>query len=217
MISQIKGKISKLTEEKVTVEISGLYYELMIPSGLFDQLKEAYNSGNEIALHTLNYIEAGDKKSYHYPRLVGFTNQIDKDFFQLFTTVSGLGFKKGLKSLTLPIREIATAIETKNASTLARLPGIGPRLAEKVIAELNGKMARFALSKAEHPLTTAHKEKSDLFDEAVEVLMQLQYSRTDSMKMIDKVLKDNPKIDSIEKLINLIFSNESKSGKAVKA
>lgn len=216
MITQIKGKISRLTEEYVTVEVNGLHYELMIPSGLYDNLKDAQNKDSEINLHTLYYIEAGDRKSYHYPKLVGFTNRIDKEFFQLFTTVSGMGFKKGLKSLTLPIREIATAIETKNASTLTRLPGIGPRLAEKVIAELNGKMTRFALSKAEQPLTAERKQKSDLFDEAIEVLMQLQYNRYDSEKIVEKVIADNPKIESIEKLINIIFSQEAKVGKVIK-
>jgi Holliday junction DNA helicase RuvA len=216
MISQIRGKISKLTEETVTVEIGGIYYELMIPSGLYNQLKDIGDAGSDVDLHTLNYIEAGDRKSYHYPRLVGFTNRVDKEFFQLFTTVSGLGFKKGLKSLTLPIREIATAIETRDSSTLARLPGIGPRLADKVIAELNGKMARFALSKAQQPLSAERKEKSDLYDDAVEVLLQLQYNQSDARKMIERALKDNPKLESVEDLINVIFSSEAGDGKKVK-
>jgi len=209
MISKIKGKISRLTEEQVTVETNGLYYELMIPTGLYNQLKGAAESGEEVLLHTLYFIEAGDRKSYHYPRLIAFTNSVDKDFFQLFTTVSGLGFKKGLKSLTLPIREIATAIETKNSGTLSRLPGIGGRLAEKVIAELNGKMARFALSRGEQPLSSTSKEKSDLFDEAVEVLSQLQYSRQEAEKMVERAIQKNPKIESTDKLISLIFSQEA--------
>ena len=110
MISQITGQVKKLTESSVTLFLNGLYYELMIPSGLHSQLKNAATNGSEINLYTLNFIEAGDRKSYHYPRLVGFTEQIDKEFFHVFTTVPGLGIKKALKSLTLPIKEIATAI-----------------------------------------------------------------------------------------------------------
>ncbi len=216
MIAQIKGKISNLTEEMVIVELNGLHYELMIPSGLYDELKLSRDTESEILLHTLNYIEAGDRKSYHYPRLVGFTRLIDKEFFQLFTTVSGMGFKKGLKSLTLPIKEIATAIETKDPATLVRLPGIGRRLADKVIAELNGKMARFALSKGEIPLTTAHREKADTFDEAVEVLIQLQYSQAEAQKLVDKALKSNPDVSSTEDLISVIFSQEAAGQKAVR-
>jgi Holliday junction DNA helicase RuvA len=211
MISQITGKISRLTDEQVTLELNGLYYELMIPTGLQNRLKDALASDGPITLHTINYIEAGDKKSYHYPRLVGFTNLVDKEFFLLFTTVSGLGIKKALRSLTLPIREIATAIETKDTATLARLPGIGHRLADKVIAELNGKMARFALSKEEQPLTVPSKDKAHFILEAVEVLLQLQYKRPEAEKMVDNAFRANPKIDSAEKLISAIFNQEALS------
>ena len=124
------------------------------------------------------------------------------------------GFKKGLKSLTLPVRDIATAIETKDAGTLSRLPGIGNRLAEKVIAELNGKMARFALSKTEQPLTVIRKEQADLMNEAVEVLVQLQYKASEAEKMVLRALESNPKIDSTEKLIAIIFRQEAGANKA---
>jgi len=212
MISQITGKVSRLSEDSITLFLNGLYYELMIPSGLYSQLKEAASNGSEITLFTLNFIEAGDRKSYHYPRLVGFTDSIDKEFFQVFTTVPGLGIRKALKSLTLPIRDIATAIETKNAATLSRLPGIGGRLADKVIAELCGKMARFALSKGEHALTSISKEESDLQMEAVEVLLQLQYSRGAAEAMVQKALAANPKIKNSEALISAIFSQETAGG-----
>jgi Holliday junction DNA helicase RuvA len=212
MISQITGKVSRLSEDSITLFLNGLYYELMIPSGLYSQLKEAASKGSEITLFTLNFIEAGDRKSYHYPRLVGFTDPVDKEFFQVFTTVPGLGIRKALKSLTLPIREIATAIETKNAATLSRLPGIGGRLADKVIAELCGKMARFALSKGEHALTSVSKEESDLQLEAVEVFLQLQYSRVAAEAMVQKALAVNPKIKNSEALISAIFSQETAGG-----
>lgn len=209
MISQITGQVSKLTESSVTLFLNGLYYELMIPSGLHSQLKNAASNKSEISLFTLNFIEAGDRKSYHYPRLVGFTEQIDKEFFQVFTTVPGLGIKKALKSLTLPIREIATAIENKNPATLSRLPGVGGRLAEKIIAELSGKMARFALSKGEHPLTSVSKEQSDLSTEAVEVLLQLQYTKALAEEMVQKALVANPKVKTSNALISAIFSQEA--------
>jgi Holliday junction DNA helicase RuvA len=214
MISQITGKISHLSEYSVTLFLNGLYYELMIPSGLHSRLRNVSSDGAEITLHTLNFIEAGDRKNYHYPRLIGFTDPVDKEFFQLFTTVNGLGIKKGLKSLTLPVREIAAAIETKDAATLARLPGIGGRLADKVIAELSGKMARFALSKGEEPLTSARKEKTDMITEAIEVLMQLQYKRAAAEAMIDRALKTKPKIKDSEELISIIFRIEAETGKA---
>ncbi len=206
MISRISGKINHLTEDIITVELNGLYYDVMIPSGLYDRLRDVQLSGNNVMLYTFDYIEAGDMKSYHYPRLVGFTDPVDKEFFQSFTTVSGLGIKKALKSLTLPIRQIATAIETKDAATLARLPGIGRRMAEKVIAELCGKMARFALAKGEEPLVTPPRERPDFAEEAMAVLLQLQYKRAEAEKMVESALRDNPRIKSAEDLITAIFN-----------
>jgi Holliday junction DNA helicase RuvA len=209
MISQIRGKISRLTDESVTIYLNGMYYELMIPSGIFDRLQQAAEANAEITLYTLYYIEAGDRKSYHYPRLVGFTNLTDKEFFQLFTTVPGLGVKRALKSLTMPIKEIAAAIENKEASTLMRLPGIGRRQADKVVAELSGKMARFALSRADQPLTTTGREKADMVGEAIEVLLQLQYNRVAAEKMIDRAMRANPGIKDAEELISTIFKLEA--------
>ncbi|SYZ72959.1 putative Holliday junction ATP-dependent DNA helicase RuvA [Candidatus Zixiibacteriota bacterium] len=213
MISRISGKVINLTEDVVTIELNGLYYDVMIPSGLYDRLRDVQLSGNNVTLHTFDYIEAGDMKSYHYPRLVGFTDPIDKEFFQSFTTVSGLGIKKALKSLTLPIRQIATAIETKDGATLARLPGIGRRMAEKVIAELCGKMARFALSKGEEPLVVPTKERADFAEEAIAVLLQLQYKRVEAEKMVENALRDNPRINSAEDLITAIFNQVNPVGK----
>jgi len=217
MISRIKGRIAGLSEELATIEIGGLFYELMIPSGLYDELKAAYEGGREVTLFTLSYIEAGDRSSYHYPRMVGFTKLIDKEFFQQFTTVSGLGFKKGLKSLILPIREIAAAIENKDAATLTRLPGIGRRLAEKTIAELNGKMARFALSRADEPLVSARKKKYDIAADAVEVLVQLQYKKPQAEDKVERALKANPEVRTVEELISIIFSQESVRGESIKS
>ena len=164
----------------------------------------------DIEFKTIHYIEAGDRKSNHYPKLVGFTSGIDREFFSLFTQVPGLGVKKALKSLVLPIRDIATAIETKDPSTLNRLPGVGGRLAEKIIAELHGKTSKYALSKTAEPLakTDTKRGPGPIETEALEILTQLQYKRQEAEDMIAKVVQSNPKVTKVEDLISLIFRNE---------
>ncbi len=211
MIGRIKGKLSLITDHYALVENSGLFYEIMVPSALAGRLKENGAIGAEITFETVYFIEAGDKKSSHYPKLVGFTDPFDREFFSLFTRVPGLGVKKALKSLILPIKEIAVAIETKDAGTLSRLPGIGGRLAEKIIAELHGKTAKFALSKKAEPLAVKERFAVPFESEAVEVLQQLQYSRREAEVMIQKALRTHPKIDSAEQLIAVIFKNEQKA------
>ncbi|HSG99119.1 MAG TPA: Holliday junction branch migration protein RuvA, partial [candidate division Zixibacteria bacterium] len=157
-------------------------------------------------LHTIYYIEAGDMKSTHYPRLVGFTDPVDKEFFQLFTSVPGLGVKKALKSLVMPISEIAGYIEEKSSAGLSRLPGVGPRLADKIVAELSGKSAKFALAKGHSPLATARGRGEDHVDEAIQALLQLQYSRSEAEELVRAALRANPKVKTVEDLIAAVFA-----------
>ena len=207
MISRIRGCLSHIDDVHALVENGGLSYEILLPSALADRLRNNGRVGEEIIFETIYYIEAGDKKSAHYPRLVGFDDAIDREFFSLFLHVPGLGVKKALKSLIMPIREIAAAIETKDAATLNRLPGVGARLAEKIIAELHGKTAKFALSRNEEPLARAKKPSTPFADEAVEVLAQLQYKPTEARQMVDAVLRENAKIRNVEALLDLIFKS----------
>jgi Holliday junction DNA helicase RuvA len=177
MISRLKGKLDRVSDNYALLENGGVYYEVLLPSALADRLKENGSVGSEISFETIHYIEAGDKKSSHYPKLVGFTDRVDREFFSLLISVPGLGVKKALKSLVLPIKEIASAIETKDSGRLTQLPGVGGRQAEKIIAELNGKTAKFALSRNDEPLTSSRPPKSVLATVAFVVLMLLQYNK----------------------------------------
>lgn len=207
MINRLTGTLRQIHDQYALVENNGLTYEVLLPSAVAAKLKDS-SVNNDIAFETLYYIEAGDKKSNHYPRLVGFTNPIDREFFQIFTQVPGLGIKKALKSLILPIRDIAIAIENRDLGTLKRLPGVGNRLAEMIIAELNGKTAKFALSKSDEPLAVRAPAASPVADEALEVLLQLQYKRAEAEEMIASVLRANPHVKDAEELIRIIFKNE---------
>ena len=207
MISRISGKLAQISDDTALVENNGVFYEIMLPSALADRMKEKNRIGDDISFETIYYIEAGDRKSNHYPRLVGFTSPIDREFFSMMTQVPGLGVKKALKSLILPIREISTAIETKDAGKLNRLPGVGARLAEKIVAELHGKVAKFALSKENEPLSLDKKNlpTEPYVDEAMEILSQLQYSRNEAQKMISMALETKAKINKVEDLIAIVF------------
>lgn len=212
MISRIHGKLVKITDQFALVENAGVAYEVMVPSALAERLKESGKVGHEVSFDTIYYIETGEKRSNLYPRLVGFTDPVDREFFSLFTQVQGMGVRRALKSLVLPIKEIATAIETRDSGKLSSLPGVGGRLSEKIIAELHGKTAKFALSKTEEPLAIDRSHMPTSFNtDALEVLLQLQYSRAEAQRMIDSALKTNPDINSTEDLISFIFKNEMKA------
>lgn len=205
MIDKISGKIENVGEDTVTIDLGGLYYEVLIPSGLAEPLKNQARQGLSVTLYTYHYIESSGTTSNLFPRLVGFTVPSDREFFRLFTTVSGIGVRKALRCLTVPVREIARAIENKDTSILKRLPGIGARMAEKIVAELSGKTTRFALSRSDRPLAIQDKKKIDFEEEVYEVLTQLQYKPAEIDAMIKKVLKAKPDISSTEAMVSEIF------------
>jgi Holliday junction DNA helicase RuvA len=203
MISKIKGTLDHIADSTAIVSLGGIYYDIMLPSALAQSLGSNMTPGTEVTFHILDYIEAAQIGN-QYPRLVGFADPIDKEFFAMFTSVPGLGIKKALKSLVLPISEIARAIETDNAAVLQKLPGIGPRLAEKIIAELKGKTARFALAKEREPLAAPEK-KPDFADEVMMILLQLQYRRSEAQAMLDRAIATGKRFKSAEELLDQIF------------
>ena len=72
MISRIRGELSMIGEVHALVENGGLSYQILLPSALAERLKDNGRVGQEVSFETIYYIEAGDRKSSHYPRLVGF-------------------------------------------------------------------------------------------------------------------------------------------------
>ena len=79
------------------------------------------------------------------PRLIGFLNEAELEFFDLFCTVDKVGVRKAIKALMRPIREIADAIQRQDTKWLTTLPGIGPATADQVVATLRRKVTKFAL------------------------------------------------------------------------
>jgi Holliday junction DNA helicase RuvA len=211
VIQKICGQIDNVADETVTVEVGGIFYEVMIPSGLAEPLRNLARENHPVTLYTYYYIESSGGASNLYPRLVGFTVPSDREFFKVFTTVSGIGVRKALRCLTMPVRDIARSIETKDTSLLRKLPGIGPRMAEKIVAELSGKVTRFALSRSGRPLTMPEKKEIDFEEEIYEVLTQLQYKPAEIDVMIKKALKTKPDIKSVEEMVAVIFSMEAEA------
>jgi Holliday junction DNA helicase RuvA len=207
VISKIKGQLDYIDGSSATVDVGGIYYEIMLPSALADSLKEKGENGKEVTFYILDYIEGGQVGN-QYPRLVGFANAVDREFFSLYTSVPGLGIKKALKSLIMPISEISRAIETEETSVLKKLPGVGGRLAEKIVAHLKGKTTRFALAKESKPLARP-EVKPDYAGEVMAILLQLQYKRVEAQAMLDRALNTGKRFKSSEDLLQQIFRQTS--------
>jgi Holliday junction DNA helicase RuvA len=138
------------------------------------------------------------------PVLVGFLSEIEKDFFEQFITVSGVGPKAACRALTLAISEIAVAIDRGDTAVLKSLPGIGEQRAREIVAKLQGKVGKFALMQDRFDGDVS-SGKENIKEEALSVLLQLQYKKHEAQDMIDKAFKRNSGIASCEEILNEVY------------
>lgn len=202
MIVQIEGKLTKLEGDRAVVQVGALGYEVMLPGYLVSSL--AGRIGSEVVLCTLEYYEGTPAGGNLIPRMIGFVNDAEKDFFTKYTTVKGIGMKKALRSLAVPIATIAAAIEDGNEKTLQALPEIGKRLAQQIIAELKGKVSAFAIGAAT-PASTSAVPLNAFQIEALEILIAWGEKRNEAIELIDLACQRHPNIKTAEELVPLIY------------
>jgi Holliday junction DNA helicase RuvA len=200
MISRITGHLEHLSDAAAFVDTgAGLLYEVLVAACDIERLGR--RAGQEIALHTIHYVEGNPAHGVQTPRLIGFVTEADREFFRLFTTVKGIGVRKALRALVRPVAEVAAAIGAKDARFLVALPEIGRRTAEQIIAELHGKVDEFAGPAA----AVGAAEMPAAATEALAVLVQLGERRSDAAVLIERVLAVAPELDTPEKIIQHVY------------
>ena len=200
MIAQIEGKLLTLDDKSGLIQVGPLCYEVMLPGYAINMLGGSI--GDDVTLCTMEYYEGTPGRGNLIPRLVGFLSQDEKDFFEKYTSVKGMGIKKGLKSLTIPIAAIAGAIEGGDEKILLSLPSVGKRFAQLIIAELKGKLGDFATGAA----APGGGEKFELFQiEALEILIAWGEKRSEAMELITLGCKRHPDIKTAEDLVPLVY------------
>ena len=206
----MRGLLVGVEDDRACLEIGGITFDIMISGAVAERLVMSGAVGTEVEFFTFSYIEGGVGMGHLVPRLVGFTNRTDLEFFHLLTTVQGLSVKKSLKALLIPVKEVARAIELNDMTLLKRLPEVGPKTAQKIIVELKGKVAKFALLREEEiaDTTAGFVAGEEFIGEAMAILQQLQYSELDADSLIRKTLERHPDIVSAEDLIQEIFRNQ---------
>ncbi len=201
MIARIRGTVSEVRPTSVYLDIDDLTYEVFVPAVSRPELEARV--GQRVTLFTLEYIAGNPSFGSLTPQLIGFLSESERDFFLRFITVPGLGINKGLKAMTVPTGEIALAIESRDINALSHLPGIGKRTAEKIIAELNGKLQGFFTGQLE---AVRRAPVGGGFQvEAIDALVQLGYRRNEAEELVGRVLAGGSKADTAEKLIQDCF------------
>jgi Holliday junction DNA helicase RuvA len=205
MICKIAGKIIKRNENSLVIEVNGLGYEVFVPKGVQQCLP---GNGEKCELVTFHYMQADPSRSF--PILIGFLNEVEKEFFEKFITVSGIGPKAAVRSISEPISSIAQAIDSGNVDYLKSLPGIGNQRAKEIVAKLQGKVGKFGLIKCDLKQARSLPEEIDFAEEALAVLLQLQYKKNEAQEMIKKAMQRNNQIKNSEELLNEVYRQRSK-------
>jgi len=202
VIGYLEGRILKKEEERVLVLANQIGYEVMLPDIVMQSLKSK-QVGEEIAL----YIFFQQTERQPKPVLIGFNLEIEKEFFQHFISVEDIGPMKAVKALSIPVREIATAIEAGQIGKLTQLKGIGRRTAQKIIATLEGKMGKFALIQPEQAAEAPTVD--DFSQQVLEVMIkQLGHRPVDAKQMISRAFERNSAIATAEELFEEVYRGQ---------
>lgn len=203
MICGITGVLKAVSEGRAVLHIHSFDYEVLIPE--FTRIKLQSMLEKDISLHTIQYLEGNPAQGRLTPRFVGFLTDIEREFFEMFCSVDGVGVKKALRAMVRPVRDVATMIEEQDAKGLSTLPGIGPATSERIIAKLRRKMPKFALIASS--ADAEYKDVApDIVRETYQVLMSLGHSEADSRKLIDSAVGGKKKFKDVDSLIKEIYA-----------
>ncbi|MCS7265010.1 MAG: Holliday junction branch migration protein RuvA [Armatimonadetes bacterium] len=199
MIGRLKGKLVERYNQRLVIDVNGVGYEVFVPV-VVARWAESLKVGDEVELVTLYLMQMEPGRAT--PILLGFRNELEREFFERLLSVPKLGVRGALQLFAVSMATLARAIEDNDLKALMRLPGVGRQRARELVATLQGKVAKFALLVEEEVPTP---EIVDVASEAAEILQSLGYSRTEVQRMIDAALKLLPKPSSVEELIRAVY------------
>ena len=207
MIVKITGKLVALFDERAVLEAPPFEYETFISEFTRRQLQSKLQQN--ISLFTIEYLDGNPAQGRLTPKLLGFLYEIEREFFEIFCSVDGLGAKKALRAMVRPAREIADMIEKQDVKSLSSLPGIGAATAERIVAKLRRKMSKFALiAPRDSDALASDPQTVDVVSETFQALVSIGHSETEARKHIETALAQSKKKfkDSTE-LFNAIYAH----------
>ena len=201
MISALTGELHRIEEDRIHLQVGGMLFELLVPSADVSELRAS--RGQTLTVHTIFYLGGDPSRGGLEPTLIGFIRANDRQFFEIFTTVKGIGPRTALKALTVPVGEIARAIEEKETRFLVGLKGIGKRTAELIVAELAGKVVRFATGPiGSKPAPAAIvARRPEIEEDAIAGLMALGERRPDAEHLLERVKSGGVALKSTDALL----------------
>ena len=201
MIHRLTGTLVALTDEEAFVSAGFVEFAVRIPE--FTRRRLQPQLGQEVSLYTILSLD-GNPQGKMMPRLVGFLSEVEREFFDLFCSVDGVGGKKALRAMVRPVQEIAAAIEEQDVKSLSSLPGIGASTAEKIVAKLRRKVPKFALLVTRDQPRPA-EVAADVVSDTFQVLCNLGHSESEARQLLDQALEVKRKYPDVQTLLTAIY------------
>jgi len=215
MITRLEATLEGITRDGIPAltlaptGLTGVALEALVPAYLADRLEG--REGRAVTLHTRTILEGQAQGTSFVPRLIGFGSRDERAFFECFTSVKGLGARRALRALAAEPGAIAAMIIAKDAKGLTKLPEIGKRLAETMIAELSGKVERFAGDAIiEHAPGARAGREPDVAPgaptEAVAALVALGEQRAEATRKVELALGTLGRDAETDAIVRAVFA-----------
>lgn len=204
MFSRISGSLVERDAETAVIEAGGLGYEVILPPCIAEKVPSTPGERVALEIYAVVNLDGNSGRFTYY----GFTNVIEREFFEALLTVASIGPRSAARAFSAPMSTIAGAIDRGDYASLKSLPGIGQQKARDIVAKLQGKVAKFLLIRDAPPAPP--KPIPDFADEALAVLLQLGYKRSEGEAMIRRTLDADPAIDHAERLLAEIYRHKAK-------
>ena len=218
MIATLCGRLRRKLEDRIVLECGGIGSEVFLPPIALRQL-ETNRDDAKGELELVVYYHA--TRDQPRPVLIGFLSDLDKEFFEKLITVKDIGPMIAARALAAPVGELAAAIARQDEKYLRALPGIGPQKAKNIVAQLQAKVAKFALAlegapaEAVPPKAAATVDTDGLRELVWEVLVkQLGHRPSEASQLIADALRRRPTIGTPEELFDEIYRGASADARA---
>ncbi len=201
MIRYLTGTVIKTEQNKIVLLVGGVGYEVLLPEIVRLHLMQTECLNTTIEL----FISYHQTVQQPKPVLIGFTTELELEFFESLIKVKDIGPTMACRALTLPIPIIARAIEDRDTSSLQQLKGVGKRKADMIVSELQGRLGKFALMSSDD-MPSEKPTSGDLVKQVTDVLMrQLGHPRAEAQKMVQDALERRPEAQTPEELFEEVY------------
>ena len=192
MFAYIKGSLEEKSTNYIVIEVNGIGYKIFMSNISINEIGEI---GSKVKVHTHYYVREDNISLY------GFLTHEELKMFELLLSVSGIGAKSAIAMLSnITPASFACAIISNNVALLKKIPGIGPKTAQRIILELQDKL------KSEQELTKAEEQEEikiinngENVEEAIQALQILGYNKKEIEKAFEKIANLDVSVEELIK------------------